>query len=85
MHQDWNTGSTAANNASAVDPLCSGAHRLIELLSEITFDRFAQKLIYADLFLFTLCERILADVPAMKVQGTGAVAQLGNPDRIEPA
>ena len=85
MHPDWNTDSTAASNASAVDPLCSGAHRLIEFLSEITFDRFAQKFIDADLFFLALGERILADVPAVEVQSTGAVAQLSDADRIEPA
>ena len=85
MHPDWNTDSTAASNASAVDPLCSGAHRLIEFLSEITFDRFAQKFIDADLFFLALGERILADVPAVEVQSPCSVAEFSDSDRIQPA
>ena len=58
---------------------------LIEIFTEIPFDRFAQKLIDADLFFFALCESILADVPAVQVQSSCAVAELGYTDRIEPA
>ena len=58
---------------------------LIEIFTEIPFDRFAQKLIDADLLFFTLCESVLAYVPAMQVQRTGTVAELGYSDRIQPA
>ena len=58
---------------------------LIEIFTEIPFDRFAQKLIDADLFFFALCKCILADVPTVQIQGACTVAQRGDPDRIEPA
>ena len=38
---------------------------LIEIFTEIPFDRFAQRLIDADLFSFTLLEGILTYMPAV--------------------
>ena len=57
----------------------------IEIFPEITFDRFAQELVYANLFFLALCESVLTDMPAMQVESTSSVAQGSYADRIEPA
>ena len=57
----------------------------VEIFSEITLYRFAQKLIYANLILLALCKSVLTYVPAMQVEGTCSVAERSYADRIQPA
>ena len=62
-----------------------GAQSFVELFAIGRNQRFLQKLIDSDLLLAPEAEGVLADVPAMQVEGLAAARELGYADGVQAA
>ncbi len=61
------------------------AKSLIKVFPVESCQRIAEEFVNPDSFAFSFFEGILAEMPAMEVQGLATVAELRDPDRIKPA